>query len=178
MPHTKTGVFAISFLALALAGCQSDRINPVPAGAPQPLPAAPSGTVTGSQLPPPLQPGMQPLTPGQTGTDVAALDPAAQAAAAASAAPIEKNSLLGSWTVNSGGSSCQMFLTLTKFGNSSRGGTRGCSNELSNMRAWDLSGNQVVMYDESGNTIARLYSSGGGRLDGQTTGGAPISVSR
>ncbi|WP_028033779.1 protease inhibitor Inh/omp19 family protein [Chelativorans sp. J32] len=178
MPHSKTGVFAISFLALAVAGCQSDRINPVPARQPQPLPAAPSGTITGSQLPPPAQPGMQPVTPDQAGTTLAAVDPAAQAAAAASAAPIEKNSLLGSWSVNSGGSSCQMFLTLTKYGNSSRGGTRGCSNELANMRAWDLSGNQVVMYDENGNTIARLYSSGGGRLDGQTAGGTPVSVSR
>jgi len=121
---------------------------------------------------------MQPVTPDQAGTTLAAVDPAAQAAAAASAAPIEKNSLLGSWSVNSGGSSCQMFLTLTKYGNSSRGGTRGCSNELANMRAWDLSGNQVVMYDENGNTIARLYSSGGGRLDGQTAGGTPVSVSR
>jgi len=106
---------------------------------------------------------------------MAAINPAAPAAGAAE---INKNSLLGSWNVNSGGSSCQMFLTLTKYGNSSRGGTRGCSNELANMRAWELAGNQVVVYDEGGNTIARLYSSGAERLDGQTTSGAPVSLSR
>ncbi|WEX09892.1 protease inhibitor Inh/omp19 family protein [Chelativorans sp. AA-79] len=179
MPSSKTGVFAISLLALALAGCQSERLNPVPARAPQPLPAAPSGTVTGSQLPPPAQPGAGgfPPAPGQTGTEMAAVDPAGQAAAA-SAAPIEKNSLLGSWSVNTGGSTCQMFLTLTKYGNSSRGGTRGCSNELANMRAWDVAGNQVVVYDEGGNTIARLNSTGAGSYSGQTTGGSSISLSR
>src|SRR5690606_39818187 len=109
-------------------------------------------------------------------TDMAAIDP--NAPAAASAPEVSKNSLLGSWNVSSGGTSCQMFLTLTKYGNSSRGGTRGCSNELANMRAWDVSGNQVVVYDDSGNTIARLYSSGGERLDGQTTSGLPVSLSR
>ena len=177
MPYSKSVLFATSLLALALSGCQSDRLNPVPARTPQPLPAAPSGTITGTQLPPPSEPtgvGQFPTAPEQGG-QMAAINPAAPAAGAAE---INKNSLLGSWNVNSGGSSCQMFLTLTKYGNSSRGGTRGCSNELANMRAWELAGNQVVVYDEGGNTIARLYSSGAERLDGQTTSGAPVSLSR
>ncbi|WP_309085077.1 protease inhibitor Inh/omp19 family protein [Chelativorans sp.] len=173
MSQLRTGVFAISILALA--GCQSDRINPPPTRTPQPLPAAPSGTVTGTQLPPPTQPTGPAAAPVQPAATTPAVDPAAQAA---SAPAVEKNSLLGSWNVSSGGSSCQMFLTLTKYGNSSRGGTRGCSNELANMRAWEVAGNQVVVYDDSGNTIARLYSSGAGRFDGQTTGEPPVSLSR
>jgi hypothetical protein len=179
MQLSRTGFFAISAMAIALAGCQSDRINPPPARSAQAMPAAPSGVVTAQQLPPPGQPtgvGQFPDAPGMDpGTQMAAVDPAAQAGAGVE---LSKNSLLGSWSVNSGGSSCQMFLTLTKYGNSSRGGTRGCSNELANMRAWDLSGNQVVVYDESGNTIARLYSRGAERLNGQTSGGAPVTLSR
>ncbi|WP_163265448.1 protease inhibitor Inh/omp19 family protein [Chelativorans alearense] len=178
MLHSKTGILAISLLALGLAGCQSSRF-----GSPQspaPLPPAPSGTVIGSQLPPPTAPsaGAFPAAPNQTGTDVAALDPEAQAAAAAAAPAIDKNSLLGSWSVNSGGSSCQMFLTLTKYGNASRGGTRGCSGALADMRGWDLAGKQLEIYNDAGDTIARLYSSGGERLDGQTTTGMPVSLSR
>lgn len=172
------GALAVSFLALALAGCQSDRFGSLPQR-PQPLRPAPSGNVMQSQLPPPSQPaGVNdfPAAPGQQGdTQMSSVDPNL---AAASAPEVSKNSLLGSWNVNSGGSNCQMFLTLTKYGNSSRGGTRGCSNELANMRAWDVAGNQVVIYDDGGNTIARLYSSGNERLDGQTTGGAPVSLSR
>lgn len=180
MPHSRTGIIAASLLALALVGCQSSRFGSLPSQTPQPLAAAPVGAVSGTQLPPPSQPtGVNefPAAPGQPGsTDMAAIDP--NAPAAASAPEVSKNSLLGSWNVSSGGTSCQMFLTLTKYGNSSRGGTRGCSNELANMRAWDVSGNQVVVYDDSGNTIARLYSSGGERLDGQTTSGLPVSLSR
>lgn len=109
------------------------------------------------------------------GQQMAAIDPGAQSGAAIE---LSKNSLLGSWNVSSGGAPCQMYLTLTKYGDSSRGGTRGCSNELANMRAWDLSGNQVLIFDDSGNTIARLYPSGQERFDGQTTGGSPVSLSR
>ncbi|WP_159586217.1 AprI/Inh family metalloprotease inhibitor [Chelativorans xinjiangense] len=179
MLHSKTGILAISLLALGLAGCQSGRFGT--AQAPAPLPAAPSGTVSGSQLPPPTAPadaGAFPAAPNQPGTDVAALDPEAQAAAAAAAPTIDKNSLLGSWSVSSGGSNCQMFLTLTKYGNASRGGTRGCSGALADMRGWDLAGKQLEIYNDAGDTIARLYSSGGERLDGQTTTGMPVSLSR
>lgn len=180
MLQSKTaGTLAVSFLALALAGCQSDRFNPLPSRAPQPLSPAPSGTVSQSQLPPPSQPaGVNdfPAAPGQeNGTQMAAVDPNA---AAASAPEVSKNSLLGSWNVSSGGANCQMFLTLTKYGDSSRGGTRGCTNELANMRAWDVAGNQVLIFDDGGNTIARLHSSGSERFDGQTSGGAPVSLSR
>ena len=179
MPQNKTGAFAIPLIALALAGCQSERFGSTYSGSPAPLAPAPSGSVTVGQLPPPSQPtGVNdfPAAPGQPGgPQMAAIDPAMQTGGGE---PVSKNSLLGSWNVNSGGTSCQMFLTLTKYGNSSRGGTRGCTNELANMRAWDVSGSQVVIYNDNGDTIASLYSSGAERLNGQTTGGAPVSLSR
>lgn len=186
MPQTKAGTVAVSLLVLALAGCQSDRFNPPPARSPAPLTPAPSGNVSGSQLPPPSGPtaGQFPDAPQQPGGDqMAALDPSLNPGGAGLGADpggpeVSKNSLLGTWSVDSGGSSCQMYLTLTKYGDSSRGGTRRCSNELANMRSWDLSGRQVVIYDDTGNTIARLYPTGDQRLDGQTTNGAPVSVYR
>ncbi|WP_173933408.1 protease inhibitor Inh/omp19 family protein [Chelativorans sp. Marseille-P2723] len=178
MPQDRTGAFAIALVALVLAGCQTERFGSPYASRPAPLAAAPSGSVTVGQLPPPSQPtGITefPAAPGaEAGGQMAAIDPATQAGAG----PVSKNSLLGSWNVSTAGASCQMFLTLTKYGNSSRGGTRGCGNELANMRAWDVSGNQVVIYNENGDTIAQLYPSGQERLDGRTTNGSPVSISR
>src|SRR5690606_19057642 len=121
---------------------------------------------TSSQLPPPGQSTMGaggfPDAPLPGGEQVAGVDPSIQSGGAA--AEITKNGLLGSWNVSSAGTSCQMFLTLTKYGSYSRGGTRGCANELSNMRAWELSGSQLLLYDDGGNAIARLYPTGGEQL--------------
>lgn len=182
MPQPKTAALAVSLLAIALAGCQSNRFNPPPQqSAPAPLTPAPSGTVTGNQLPPPSMPsdGNQfPDAPGQTGDDqMAALDPS-MGTGTDTGGEISQNNLLGSWNVQSQGSSCQMFLTLTKYGDASRGGTRGCSNELADMRSWELAGRQVVVYDDSGNRLAQFSSSGDERFNGQTTNGVPVSLSR
>ncbi|WP_036486469.1 protease inhibitor Inh/omp19 family protein [Nitratireductor basaltis] len=188
MRNSKTGLIAVSLMALALAGCQSGRLNPIQSSAPanpQPLNAAPAGQVTTNRLPPPANPSQFPQAPASNDqTQMAAVDPTdgtdltPGASASANAADISKNSLVGSWSVASGGASCQMFLTLTKYGNASRGGTRGCSGDLQNMRGWDVAGKQLVLYDDSGNTIGRLYSSGAERLDGQTSGGSAVSLSR
>lgn len=185
MPQQKTGTFAVSLLVIALAGCQSDRFNPPPARAPAPLTPAPSGTVSGNQLPPPSQAGASQFPEAPQGPDngqMAALDPSlgagAGTGAGATGPEVTKNGLLGTWSVDTGGASCQMYLTLTKYGESSRGGTRRCPDELANMRSWDLSGRQVMIYDDAGNTIARLYPTGDQRLDGQTANGAPVSVHR
>jgi hypothetical protein len=140
---------------------------------PAPLPAAPSGTVTSGQLPPPAQPGGFPEAPQNP--QVAAVTPPT---APADAPDVTKNSMLGSWGTSVAGSNCQVFLSLTKYGNASRGGSRGCSGEMEKMRSWDVKGKQVVLFDDAGNQIASLYSSGNNRYDGQTAGGQPISLSR
>lgn len=194
MKMTKPIWAAAAVSMLALSGCQSERFSGIdsrPAtAAPAPLTPAPTESVQQGQLPPPSQPGVtdpsqfppapgtettvaDPNAPAETGTQVAVATPPP-----ASSPAISKNGLVGNWNANAAGASCQMFLTLTKYGNGSRGGTRGCSGDMANVRGWDVNGSQLVLYDESGNTIARLYSSGSERLNGQTTSGQAVSVSR
>src|SRR5690606_40599129 len=71
------GAFAVSLLALALVGCQSDRFGSLPTRSPQPLQPAPAGSVMQSQLPPPSQPSGPndfPAAPGQeNGRQMAAI---------------------------------------------------------------------------------------------------------
>lgn len=174
MAFAKSALMSIVLCSTALAGCQSSRMGSF-GGQPEPLPAAPSGTVMSGQLPPPAAPGTFPDAPQSP--QVAALPPA-PATPPANAPAVTKNSLLGSWNTSVGGSSCQVFLSLTKFGDASRGGSRGCSGDMQKMRSWDVRGSQVVLFDETGNQIAALYSSGANRFDGQTTSGQSVSLSR
>lgn len=171
-------VLAVSVLALGLAGCQGSRLPYLSTRtqAPEPLTPAPAGTVAASELPPPGEtqdPSAFPDAPETA--DGASTD---LAVAAATAPQVNKNSVVGSWKTAAAGVNCQMFLTLTKYGDNSRGGTRGCTGELANMRSWNVSGSQLQLYDENGSQIATLYSTGGERFDGQTSAGLAISLSR
>jgi hypothetical protein len=176
--RASTPVLALSVLALGLAGCQGSRLPYLGtrAGAPEPLAPAPAGTVASSELPPPggtLDPTEFPEAPGGGTEGAVTMD-----VAAANATEINKNSVVGSWKAAAAGVNCQMFLTLTKYGSNSRGGTRGCSGELTGMRGWNVSGKQLLIYDETGSQIAVLYSTGGERFDGQTAAGLAVSLSR
>lgn len=180
MRFSALGVAGVALLALAASGCTSSRFTSVdtPTAAPAPLPAAPSGSVSSNSLPPPAQPNQFPTAPPPvtpSTTDMAAATPAA--ANPSGGADITKSEMVGSWQVG-GGQNCQVFMTLTKLGNASRGGSRGCSGDLQRMKSWEVRGKQVVLYDDAGNQLAALYSSGGNRYDGQTSGGQPISFSR
>src|SRR5690606_21328836 len=103
------GVLATTFLALALAGCQSDRFSGFDSrsrAAPAPLPAAPSGPVTAGQLPPPAQPGVTdpsqfPAPPGgaAAGTGTPGADTQV-AALEQNAADITTGSVAGVWNAN------------------------------------------------------------------------------
>jgi hypothetical protein len=99
---------------------------------------------------------------------------------AANAPDVGRTDLLGGWTVTSSGDTCQLFMTLTSWTGGYRASTKGCSSEaLSSISAWNLDGKQVVLSSAAGTPVARLYSAGGARFDGQTdTGGAPISFFR
>ena len=170
---------AILLLAAAVSGCSTSRMGSMGGepDAPAPLPASPSGNVQSQPLPPPAQPGGFPDKP--TDPLGAAVDPAAGApnAAAGTGADVSKNGMIGSWRAG-GGENCQVFMTLTKLGSMSRGGSRGCSGDLQRMRGWDVKGKQVVLYDDAGNQLAALYNSGGNRYDGQTSSGQAVSLSR
>lgn len=182
MKHWALAAACVS--ALGLTACQSERLGRLNTQ-PAPLTPAPVSPVTQEQLPPPSQPETLnpsgfPDAPGTEadGTEIAAVDPAQPAAPPAGAEPLTKNAMVGSWSANSAGSSCQMFLTLTKYGSGSRGGTRGCSGDMANVRGWDVQGAQVVLYNESGDTVARLYKSGNQKFDGTTSSGQAVSVFR
>jgi hypothetical protein len=169
-------VIAVVAAGLLLASCGTDRMDTVDTTMrPEPLEAAPVQTVETGQLPDPTTDTSQfPTKPenevalNQTQTDqmnAAALD-------------IKKESMVGSWKVSANGANCQMFLTLTNLGSGSRGGTRGCGNELALMNSWEVTGKQVVVKDRDGNQIATFLKTSDSLLTGRSNTGTPISLSR
>lgn len=194
----KTGwapALALAGAAVIISGCTGSRVGFLDTR-PAPLTPAPSGTVTSNQLPPPAQPQVSgstafPDAPGaglEGQTDVAGTDtttdvtdPSASGTSVtqvASAEPVTKEALVGAWQVSTAGSSCQMFMALTQWTGGFRAASRGCPGDAANVSAWNVSGNQVVLSDGSGNRVATLFSSGSNRFDGQTTSGRAISLSR
>lgn len=181
MAFSKTGLLVLSVAALAASGCTSSRFSSVDTQ-PAPLEAAPSGTVASTQLPPPVQPGTDPsqfpTAPGaETGTDVAALPPASSGPAAG-APDLTAGSVAGVWNASVSGQSCRVATPQTKFGSGYRAGPLRCPAPIDNVKSWNVAGKQLTLYDENGGTLARLYSSGGEKFDGQTSSGLPISLTR
>lgn len=173
--------------AAVVSGCSSTRFGGSPTyQQPTPLNPAPSGSVTAGQLPPPAQPGVNntaqndfPAAPGTDGMQPdmnAGNDSSIQQVATAQ--PVTRESLVGAWKVTTAGSSCQMFMALTKWTGGFRAASRGCPGDAANVAAWDVQGQQVVLSDSNGNKVATLFSSGSGAFNGQTTGGTAISLSR
>lgn len=163
-------------VGLALTGCQSERTtygSSLPSQ-PSALTPAPVGTVQGSQLPPP---GVSqfPEAPGQGQQPQNAQE---MASLQANAPAVQKESLIGRWTVASAGSSCDLFLALTKWTGGYRAASRNCAGPAAEISAWDVKGNQVVLTDSTGNQIASLYQAGNEQYQGSTTSGQTISLSR
>lgn len=172
---SKAGLLGLTLAALAVSGCQSSRMAPLDTG-PAPLPAAPAGQVTSGQLPPPVTPGAAtadqfPTAPG--GTQVAALPQPD-----ASAPDLTAGSVAGVWNASVAGQNCRVATPQTKFGQGFRAGPLRCPAPIDGVKSWNVSGKQLTLYDENGGTLARLYSSGSGKFDGQTESGVPISLSR
>ena len=179
---TKGAMLSVALLALALAGCQSSRFGSLDSRAPAPLTPAPSGTVTASQLPPP-QPAAGSMTSDAFPDAPAAPGGIAQSEedlqlAAASAPDISPGSVAGVWEASIGGQSCKVATPQTKFGQGYRAGPLRCPPPLAGVKSWNVSGKQLSLYDDGGGILARLYSSGAERFDGQTASGEPISLSR
>jgi len=177
MAFSKTGLIAVSLAALLAAGCSSTRFSSMNEQ-PAPLQPAPSGTVTSSTtLPPPAAPGAQPTDPANfpaapTQTQVAAADPAT------TAPDVTTGTVVGAWNASVSGQSCQLIASMTKLGSNNRAASRGCAAPVNGVKAWNVSGKQLSLYDESGSVAATLYSSGPEKFDGQTSTGVPISLSR
>lgn len=170
---------ATSLMALALAGCQSDRFSRVDSR-PAPLPAAPSGTVTAGQLPPPVQPGTTDPSqfPEAPGAGAQPADGAQIASLEQNAADISAGAVAGVWNASVSGQTCRIATPQTRFGQGFRAGPLRCPEPLAGVKSWNVSGKQLALYDEGGSVLARLYSSGGNRFDGQTSSGQPVSLSR
>lgn len=175
---SRTGIVVVSLMALAASGCQSSRFSSI--DSPQqaePLPAAPAGQVQQGTLPPPVAPGTTdpsqfPAAPA--GTAVAA----APAAPPANAPDLTPSSVGGVWTVSVSGQSCKIATSQTKFGQGYRAGPLRCPEPVSGVKSWNVAGKQLSLYDENGSVMARLYSSGAEKFDGQTESGIPITFTR
>lgn len=172
-------IIAVGATALVLAACQGSRLGSLDTRQPAPLTPAPSGTVTAQQLPPPTQPGTTdpddfPAAP-EGEEQVAALDPAA---AEANAPEITAGGVAGVWNASVAGQSCRVATPQTKFGQGYRAGPLRCPAPLDGVKSWNVNGKQLALYDDGGNVLARLYSSGPEKFDGQTASGQPISLSR
>ena len=154
---------------VALAGCQ--RTAPV-YSQPSPLSPAPIGNIENSQLPPAGQTGF-PEAPTTAGPSEQQME-----AVAANAPELTRDSMVGRWTISTGGNSCDVFLALTKWTGGYRAASRGCTDQAALISAWDVQGKQVLLSDTSGNQFARLYKSGDKRFDGTTASGQPISLNR
>lgn len=178
MKSSKTGLLVFSLAALALAGCQSSRMSSLDTR-PAPLTPAPAGQVTTGQLPPPVAPGTPadpsqfPVAPGG-GTQVAALP----AQPPANAPDLSAGSVAGVWNASVAGQSCRVATPQTKFGQGFRAGPLRCPAPIDGVKSWNVAGKQLTLYDENGGTLARLYSSGPEKFDGQTESGVPVSLSR
>lgn len=178
MGSFKVNLLAVAAAGMVMAGCQSSRMDPASSG-PAPLQPAPSGTVSQSQLPPPGGANQFPTAPTtgnaapatQGNTQVASLPPA-------NAPDLTAGSVAGVWNASMGGQSCKIATPQTKFGQGYRAGPLRCPGELAKLSSWAVSGKQLTLYDAAGGTVARLYSSGQSRFDGQTSGGQNLSLSR
>lgn len=175
MYFSRTGFITVSLLAFALAGCGGSRMGggleePQPA----PLPAAPSGQVSQSQLPAPTKDASQfPAAP-----QVASAQPMNDAAAAANAVNITAGGVAGVWNVNVSGQSCRIATPQTKYGQGYRAGPLHCPPPLESVKSWAVNGKQLALYDQNGGVLARLYASAANKFDGQTESGQPITLSR
>lgn len=176
-------LITVALATLGLSACQSARLSGITtrnSTVAEPLEPAPAGTVTGEQLPPPATPDGQPTDPNAfpdapgAGTDVAKpVD-----VASADAPEVSPGSVAGVWTASIAGTTCKIATPQTKFGSGYRAGPLKCPDPVAGVKSWSAAGKQLVLYDQNGSAVARLYQSGAGRFDGQTTGGQPITLTR
>jgi len=182
----------VALMAAALSGCGSfgaiglgpmERSSkPVESDT---LPPVASAPVTRNTLPPPpMDPNAQTAPIAEQGTlpgatPIESTPSAPPPVSTASGAEIGRTDLLGGWTLQSGGESCQLFMTLTSWTGGYRASTRGCqSATLKSISAWSLNGSQVVLAGANGVSVASLTSSGKTQFNGQLNSGSAVSFYR
>lgn len=171
-----------------LVGCQSSRLgalNTQPTiNRPAPLPAAPSGTVTQGTLDSatgfpdaPDSPTPPPSTEVPENKQDTDEDQGETQIASTTGGTVTREQMVGAWRVSTAGSSCQIFMALTKWSGGFRAASRGCPGAAANITAWNVANNQVQLKDSGGNTIATLLPNGPSRYSG-SAGGSTIILSR
>ena len=98
--------------------------------------------------------------------------------AAANAPDVTREALLGTWQTSVDGGSCQIALSLTQWSGGYRAASLRCPGPAAAIAAWDVTGNQVVLNDRDGNTVARLYKAGDQSYQGRLSAGGSIGLSR
>lgn len=160
----------------ALQGCQRTSFGGLqpqtvqPLAQPAPLSPAPVGGVEAGQLGDATATDQFPEAPNAPTANLEQV--------ASNAQPLTKEELIGRWTMASGGQSCDVFLSLTKWTGGYRAASRGCSADLALVSAWDVESKQVVLTDSAGSNVARLYKTADERYDGSTTAGQAINMGR
>lgn len=175
---TRTGILALTVAAVVMAGCSSARFSPLNTRSTtmaEPLQPAPAGTVMSDQLPPPGGMSDSSAFP-EPPTGPESTEPLD--VAAANAPELTASSVAGVWNASIAGQGCRVATPQTKFGQGFRAGPLRCPAPLDTVKSWNVEGKQLALYDQDGSVLARLYSSGAERFDGQTSGGLPISLSR
>lgn len=171
-------------LGLALTGCQrfgSGGSSDIPQQQPAPLTPAPVGGVQQSQLAPPgagTNTGNASQFPAAPGAANNAGNQQMASTGNSNAPSLSPETMIGRWTVTISGSDCDLFLSMTKWTGGYRAATRNCSGMPSNISAWDVKGNQVILSDNIGNQLAAVQAAGHNHYQGTTTSGQSISLGR
>ncbi len=180
MTFSKTGLVAVSLAALFASGCSTSRFSSMDDQQPAPLQPAPSGTVTRK---PTAAAGRarhhRPVAvPDGAGEQPGRLAAAGRHRRLPAPPDLTAASVAGVWNASVSGQSCKVATPQTKFGAGYRAGPLHCPAPIDGIKSWNVAGKQLTLYDENGGTLARLYSSGGSKFDGQTSTGLPISLTR
>jgi hypothetical protein len=169
---------------IVLTGCNRSLNSIAPSAPPRALPSNPAEPVSANQLPP-IDSSQQPNTDqamidGQSNPQPNVGENGAVNVTAPPNAPkITRESMAGSWQVPTDGLDCRIILAFTKWSGGYRAATRKCvSEEMQAINAWDVKDQTVVLVDQSGNEVARLFASQSGRYDGRTRAGDAVSFVR
>ena len=99
--------------------------------------------------------------------------------ASVSGPELTHKSIVGAWTVTISDTNCQVFLALTRWSGGYRAASRGCRvNVMSDVQAWDVRDNRIILVGSDGNRSAILGRSGPERFEGKTSGGDDVMFTR
>lgn len=172
-------------LCTILVGCNQSLNAIAPTAPPRALPSTPAEPVATGQLPPITADAQQvpPVAAAPTTPENAAPIPGDIASAdtppTSSSVAITREGMAGSWQVPTDGSGCRIILAFTKWSGGYRAATRKCNSpEIQTVNAWDVKDQSVVLVDQSGNEVARLFGTQNGHYSGRTKSGKPVSFTR